>query len=49
VWYRLDEVMLLCLIAVLPVAESWVEIAELGKKNLERVGKASRGVLRRGS
>ena len=25
VWYRLDEVLLLCLVAVLAAAESWVE------------------------
>ncbi|QRG06701.1 transposase family protein [Xanthobacter dioxanivorans] len=30
VWYRLDEVLLLCLVAVLAAAESWVEIAEFG-------------------
>lgn len=35
VWYPLDEVLLLCLIAVLAGAESWVEIAEFGKKKLE--------------
>jgi predicted transposase YbfD/YdcC len=35
VWYRLDEVLLLCLVAVLAGAESWVEIAEFGKKKLE--------------
>lgn len=35
VWYRLDEVLLLCLVAVLAAAESWVEIAEFGKKKLE--------------
>ena len=32
VWYPLDEVLLLCLVAVLAGAESWVEIAEFGKK-----------------
>jgi predicted transposase YbfD/YdcC len=35
VWYPLDEVLLLCLVAVLAGAESWVEIAEFGKKKLE--------------
>jgi len=35
VWYRLDEVLLLCLLAVLAGAESWVEIAEFGKKKLD--------------
>jgi predicted transposase YbfD/YdcC len=35
VWYRLDEVLLLCLVAVLAAAESWVEIAQFGKKKLE--------------
>jgi predicted transposase YbfD/YdcC len=35
VWYPLDEVLLLCLVAVLAAAESWVEIAEFGKKKLE--------------
>jgi predicted transposase YbfD/YdcC len=39
VWYPLDEVLLLCLVAVLAAAESWVEIAEFGKKKL--------GLLRR--
>jgi predicted transposase YbfD/YdcC len=34
VLYRLDEVLLLCLMAVLAGAESWVEIAEFGKKKL---------------
>jgi hypothetical protein len=32
VWYPLDEVLLLCLVAVLAGAESWVEIAEFGKE-----------------
>ena len=35
VLYPLDEVLLLCLVAVLAAAESWVEIAEFGKKKLE--------------
>ena len=35
VWYPLDEVLLLCLIAVVASAESWVEIAEFGKKKLD--------------
>lgn len=35
VWYPLDEVLVLCLVAVLAAAESWVEIAEFGKKKLE--------------
>jgi predicted transposase YbfD/YdcC len=35
VWYRLDEVLLLSLLAVLAGAESWVEIAEFGKKKLD--------------
>jgi predicted transposase YbfD/YdcC len=35
VWYPLDEVLLLCLVAVLAAAESWVEIAEFGKEKLE--------------
>jgi predicted transposase YbfD/YdcC len=35
VWYPLDEVLLLWLVAVLAAAESWVEIAEFGKKKLE--------------
>jgi len=35
VWYPLDEVLLLCLLAVLAGAESWVEIAEFGKKKLD--------------
>ncbi len=35
VWYPLDEVLLVCLLAVLASAESWVEIAEFGKKKLE--------------
>jgi predicted transposase YbfD/YdcC len=35
VWYPLDEVLLLCLVATLAGAESWVEIAEFGKKKLE--------------
>jgi predicted transposase YbfD/YdcC len=35
VWYPLDEMLLLCLVAVLAAAESWVEIAEFGKKKLE--------------
>ena len=35
VWYPLDEVLLLCLLAVLAGAECWVEIAEFGKAKLE--------------
>lgn len=35
VWYLLDEVLLLCLVAVLAGADSWVEIAEFGKRKLE--------------
>ena len=35
VWYPLDEMLLLCLVGVLACAESWVEIAEFGKKKLE--------------
>ena len=35
VWYPLDEILLLCLLAVLAGAESWVEIAEFGKKKLD--------------
>ena len=35
VWYPLDETLLLCLLAVLAGAESWVEIAEFGKKKLD--------------
>jgi hypothetical protein len=35
VWYPLDEVLLLCLVAVVAAAESWVEIAAFGKKKLE--------------
>lgn len=35
VWYPLDEVLLLCLVAVLAGAESWVEIAEFGKKKID--------------
>ena len=34
VWYRLDEVLLLCLLAVLAGAEGWVEVAEFGKRKL---------------
>jgi predicted transposase YbfD/YdcC len=34
VWYPLDEILLLCLLAVLAGAESWVEIAEFGEKKL---------------
>lgn len=34
VWYPLDEVLLLCLVATLAGAESWVEIAEFGKKKI---------------
>jgi predicted transposase YbfD/YdcC len=34
VWYPLDEVLLLCLLAVLAGAESWVEIAEFGKHKI---------------
>ena len=35
VWYPLDEVLLLCLLAVLAGAECWVEIAEFGKAKLD--------------
>jgi predicted transposase YbfD/YdcC len=35
VWYPLEEMLLLCLLAVLAGAESWVEIAEFGKKKVE--------------
>ena len=35
VWYPLDEVLLLCLLAVLAGAEGWVEIAEFGKAKLD--------------
>ena len=35
VWYLLDEVLLLCIVAVLAGADSWVEIAEFGKRKLE--------------
>lgn len=35
VWYPLDEVLLLCLVAVLAGAESWVEIAAFGKKKID--------------
>ena len=35
VWYPLDEVLLLCLVAVLAGADSWVEIAEFGKKKTD--------------
>ena len=35
VLYPLDEVLLLCLLAVLAGAEGWVEIAEFGKAKLE--------------
>jgi len=35
VWYPLDETLLLCLLGVLAGAESWVEIAEFGKKKLD--------------
>lgn len=35
VWYPLDEMLLLCLLAVLAGAESWVEIAEFGKAKLD--------------
>ena len=34
VWYPLDEVLLLCLLAVLAGAECWVEIAEFGKAKI---------------
>jgi len=34
VWYLLDEVLLLCLLAVLAGAEGWVEVAEFGKRKL---------------
>ena len=33
--YPLDEVLLLCLVGVLAGAESWVEIAEFGRKKLD--------------
>lgn len=35
VWYPLEEMLLLSLLAVLASAESWVEIAEFGKRKLE--------------
>jgi predicted transposase YbfD/YdcC len=35
VWYPLDEVLLLALVATLAGAESWVEIAEFGKKKID--------------
>jgi predicted transposase YbfD/YdcC len=35
VWYPLDEVLLLCLLAVLAGAEAWTEIALFGKRKLE--------------
>src|SRR5438552_8955551 len=35
VWYPLEEMLLLCLLAVLAGAESWVEIAEFGKKKVD--------------
>jgi predicted transposase YbfD/YdcC len=35
VWYPLDEMLLLCLLAVLAGGESWVEIAEFGKAKLD--------------
>lgn len=35
VWYPLDEVLLLSLLGVLAGAESWVEIAEFGKRKLD--------------
>ena len=34
VWYPLDEVLLVCLLAVLAGAECWVEIAEFGKAKI---------------
>ena len=34
VWYPLDEVLLLCLLAVLAGAEGWVEVAEFGQSKL---------------
>ena len=34
VWYRIDEVLLLCQLAVLAGAESWVEVVEFGKRKL---------------
>ena len=46
VWYPLDEVLLLCLLAVLAGAESWVEIAEFGKRKvvfLRRLGPFEKG------
>ena len=42
VWYRLDEVLLLCLVAVLAAAESWVEIAEFGSFNQHAVFRSIR-------
>jgi len=35
VWYPLDEVLLLCLVAVLAGAEGWVEVAEFGEAKLD--------------
>jgi len=35
VWYPLEEILLLCLLAVLAGAESWVEVAEFGKNKLD--------------
>jgi predicted transposase YbfD/YdcC len=35
VWYPLDEVLLLCLLAVIAGAEGWVEVAEFGKAKLD--------------
>ncbi len=35
VWYPLDEILLLCLLAVIAGAEGWVEVAEFGKAKLD--------------
>ena len=35
VWYPLDEVLLLCLLAVLAGAEGWVEVEEFGQSKLD--------------
>ena len=46
VWYPLDEVLLVCLLAVLAGAEGWVEIAEFGKAKiafLRRFGAFDKG------
>ena len=34
VWYPLDEVLLLCLLAVLAGADGWVEVEEFGQSKL---------------